>query len=99
LPVGVEPDVRTVNDCDDPALTISGPAGLVAALAGRPVIATETLPLKPLEDSTVTVTDPVVAPMLVASDDGDADKEKSGCGGGEDDPPPPQAELSAHNHA
>jgi hypothetical protein len=53
---------------------------------------TDTLPLKPLEDVTVTVTDPVVPPTLVVSDDVDADKEKSGCGGagGEDDPPPPQ---------
>ena len=55
-------------------------------------MATDTLPLKPLVDVTVTVTDPVVPPTLVVSDDVELDKEKSGCGGagGEDDPPPPQ---------
>ena len=89
LPVGVESDVATVNDCGDPGLRLKAPAGLATAPGGRPETVTDTLPLNPSEGITEIMTAAVVPPTGVITDDGDVDNEKSGGGGPEEDDPPP----------
>ena len=95
LPVGVESDVATVNDCGDSELTLRVPAGLATPPGGRPETVTDTLPLNPLEGVTEIVTAAVVPPAAVVTDDGDAVNEKSGGGGPVEVDPPPHDEASS----
>jgi hypothetical protein len=85
----------TVNCCGEPALTVSGNAGLVVAPAGSPEMVTETEPVKPFAATTERVIGELVAPWMTLTELDEAERLKSpvGGGGGELEPPPPQPPM------
>ena len=83
-------DAVSVVFCAVPGVRVSV-AGLAVTPAGRPVIATKTMPVKPLVGTAFTLTGWPVPPAIIVTVAGVAVNEKSGVGGGggaERSPPP-----------
>jgi hypothetical protein len=91
VPVGVALVVVTVNDCPDPAETVSGDGGFVVAPVGNPNIAIDTVPVNPLAGVTDTVAGPLLLPSVAVKDAGATETVKSAAGGGGEPEPPPHA--------
>jgi hypothetical protein len=105
VPVGVEPVVATVNDCEEPAETVSGEEGFVVAPAGNPKIATDTVPVNPFAGVTDTIAGPLLPPSVAVNDAGATETVKSAAAGDEElvpEPPPHPARTQTEtlaNHA
>ena len=77
LPVAAVDAAVSVTFCEAPGVRVRV-AGLAVTPVGRPVMATETVPVKALSAVAVTCTAEPVAPAVRLSDVGVTESEKSG---------------------
>jgi hypothetical protein len=98
LPTVAFAGTLTVNCCGEPALMLSGDAGLVVAPPGNPEMAADAASVNPFTALRETVTGELVPPSTAVSEVVESERPKSGIGGGPELPPPPQpAMISAPN--